>query len=134
MTTASVIAVMAVAGVIVWTPAPGMLNAIVSTIGKAWPAAHSPAMAPEAVFVFAAMIASRNVQTPSLATVSAVLLTVIVLARDEAAARRRGPTMARARATIGFRMVVPLSITATNRWKTSQRVRSKVEPPFPRGL
>src|SRR5207237_2168450 len=79
----------ALAGAIVWTPDPEMLNAIVSTVGEAWPAAHSPAAAPEAVFVLAAMIASRSVQAPSLAAVSAVLFTVIVLARAEAAVRRR---------------------------------------------
>ncbi len=63
----------------VWTPAPGMPNAIVSS--PATPAAHSPAAAPDAVFVFAAMIASRSVHTPSLAAASDVLLTVIVAAR-----------------------------------------------------
>src|SRR2546430_11370850 len=76
-------------GAIVWTPAPEMLNAIVSTVGEAWPAAHSPAAAPEAVFVLAAMIASRSVQAPSLAAVSAVLVTGIVPARAQAAVRRR---------------------------------------------
>src|SRR5262245_2230280 len=76
-------------GVIVWTPAPGMANAIVSTtVGDASPAAHSPIIAPEAVFVLAAVIASRNVQAPSSTAVSAVLLTVIVLARTARAMKR----------------------------------------------
>src|SRR6266478_1337891 len=111
------------AGVIVWTPAPGMLKAIVSTVGEAWPAAHSPAAAPEAVLVLAAVIASRSVQTPSLAAVSAVLLTVIVLARAEAAAKRRGATTPRESARVGFRMMIfLLPITATNRRKTSQSI------------
>jgi hypothetical protein len=45
------------------------------------PAAHSPAVAPEAVSVFAAIIASRNVHNPSLPlATSAVLFTTIVLA------------------------------------------------------
>ena len=44
------------------------------------PAAHSPATAPDAVLVFAAMIASRRVHRPSaLSGASEVLLTVIVL-------------------------------------------------------
>src|SRR5688572_20225058 len=49
------------------------------------PAAHSPAAGPEAVLVFAAMIASRKVHSPSpLFETSAVLLTVIVLPAAEA--------------------------------------------------
>jgi hypothetical protein len=44
------------------------------------PAAHSPAAAPEAVSVFAATMASRSVQSPSLAVVSAIEFTVMVLA------------------------------------------------------
>src|ERR1700686_1697933 len=45
------------------------------------PAAHSPAVMPDAVFEFAAVIASRKVHRPSLPfATSAVLLTVIVLA------------------------------------------------------
>src|SRR5215510_8975794 len=44
------------------------------------PAAHSPAITPDAVFVLAAVIASRKVHNPSvLFTTSEVLLTVIVL-------------------------------------------------------
>jgi hypothetical protein len=44
------------------------------------PAAHSPAVAPEAVLLFAAVIASRKVQKPSVPFVtSAELLTVMVL-------------------------------------------------------
>src|SRR5664280_1818724 len=85
MNTASVIAGSAEAGAMVCTPEPEMLNAIVSSPGS--PAVHSPAAAPEAVFVLAAMIASRNVHTPSLAAASVVLLTVIVLARANAGAR-----------------------------------------------
>src|SRR5262245_31352896 len=78
-------------GVIVWTPAPGMANATVSTtVGAASPAAHSPAAAPEAVLLLAACIASRRVHSPSLpSTASAVLLTVIVLAEATGARTRR---------------------------------------------
>jgi len=65
---------------------PGILKAIVSTVGGASPAAHSPLMPPEAAFEFTELIASRSVQKPSLATVSAVLLTVIVAAPQGAAA------------------------------------------------
>jgi len=44
------------------------------------PATHSPATAPDAVLVFAAVMASRKVHRPSaLLATSAVLLTVIVL-------------------------------------------------------
>src|SRR6266849_2697772 len=78
MVTASVMVGRTDAGVIVWTPPPRMAKLIVST--PALPAAHSPAIPPEAVFVLAAVIASRRVHTPSLAAVSAALLTVIVLA------------------------------------------------------
>ena len=45
------------------------------------PAAHSPAVAPEAVLLFAAVIASRKVHKPSLAfAASDKLFTVIVAA------------------------------------------------------
>lgn len=44
------------------------------------PAAHSPTAAPEAVSVLEAIIASRRVQEPSFAWLSAVELTVIVAA------------------------------------------------------
>jgi hypothetical protein len=45
------------------------------------PAAHSPATAPDAVLLFAAVIASRKVHKPSLGlATSDVLLTVIVAA------------------------------------------------------
>src|SRR2546427_11285803 len=81
MSTRSMIVGKALAGLIVCTPEPMMSNAIVSTVGEASPAAHSPIIAPEAVFALAAVIASRRVQAPSSATVSAVLLTVIVLAK-----------------------------------------------------
>ena len=60
----------------------GKLNTILS-VSEAEPAAHSPAIVPEAVLLFAAMIASRNVQRPSLATVSELLLTKMVLAAAE---------------------------------------------------
>src|SRR3982074_2313052 len=43
------------------------------------PAGHSPAIVPEAVRVFAAMIASGSVQKPSLAMTGDVLFTVIVV-------------------------------------------------------
>src|SRR5579862_3706116 len=75
-------------GLMVWTPAPAMANAIVSTVGAASPAAHSPAETPDTVSVLAAMIASRSVQAPSSAIVSAVLLTVIVLASAALAIKR----------------------------------------------
>src|SRR5438128_1791458 len=64
-----------------------MAKTIVSI--PAAPAAHSPTMAPEAVLVLAAMIASRSVQTPSSAVVSAALVTVIVAAA--AACARSNP-------------------------------------------
>src|SRR5262245_46245502 len=77
-------------GVIVWTPAPGMANATVSTtVGAASPAAHSPAATPEAVLLLAACIASRRVHSPSSATTSAVLLTVIVLPEATGVRTRR---------------------------------------------
>lgn len=44
---------------------------------RAEPAAHSPIAAPEAVFVLAAVMASRKVQIPSFATVSALLFTTM---------------------------------------------------------
>ena len=44
------------------------------------PAGHSPAVAPEAVSLLAAVMASRRVQTPSSATTLVVLSTVIVAA------------------------------------------------------
>jgi hypothetical protein len=47
----------------------------------ALPAAHSPATAPEAALLFAAVIASRKVHKPSLPlAISEVLFTVIVAA------------------------------------------------------
>ena len=53
---------------------------LIVSVPSLLPAAHSPATAPDAVFVFAAMIASRNVHRPSaLFAASEVLLTVIVL-------------------------------------------------------
>src|SRR5437773_2057672 len=61
-------------GLIVWTPAPGMANATVSTVGEASPAAHSPDAAPEAVFVFAAVMAARSVQPPLVATQAPALV------------------------------------------------------------
>src|SRR6266849_3659660 len=55
---------------------PVTVNTIVSEPPP--PAGHSPAIAPEAVLVFTAVIASRKVQNPSPAlTTSVVLLTVI---------------------------------------------------------
>src|SRR5215813_2234029 len=88
MVTGWVIMGRAESGLMVWTPAPGMANAIVSTVGATSPAAHSPAEMPDAVFMLAAMIASRSVQAPSSAIVSAVLLTVIVLASAPLARKR----------------------------------------------
>lgn len=52
------------------------------------PATHSPAAAPLAWLPLLAMIASRRVQTPSFATLSAALLTVIVAACAAPAASR----------------------------------------------
>jgi hypothetical protein len=68
------------AGVIVHTVGqpPVMANAIVSTVGDGMPAGHSPATPPDGVLVLFAVIASRSVQTPSLAAVSAVLVTVMM--------------------------------------------------------
>ena len=51
-----------------------------SEVGSAWPAGHSPAAAPLAALPLAAVIASRRVQAPSLAAVSATELTLIVVA------------------------------------------------------
>src|SRR2546426_2038641 len=91
MTTGSVTSANALAGMIVFTvPSKGgMANAIVSTVGEASPAAHSPGIDPEAAFVLAAVIASRKVHSPSSVAVSAVLLTVIVLASVTRAVKRR---------------------------------------------
>src|SRR5688572_8882563 len=58
-------------------PAPGILKATRSVPVR--PATHSPDAAPEAAWLFADVIASRNEQVPSFATVSAVVLTVMVL-------------------------------------------------------
>ena len=44
------------------------------------PAGHSPDIAPEAVSVFAASIASRREQNPSSPTVSVAIVTAIVVA------------------------------------------------------
>jgi len=53
-----------------------------SIVSAPLPAAHSPAVAPEAASVFAAIIASRNVHNPSVPfTASALLLTVMLAAR-----------------------------------------------------
>lgn len=54
---------------------PVMLNSMVSAPK---PALHSPIVAPETVSMFAAMMASRSVHSPSSAVVSAVELTVMV--------------------------------------------------------
>src|ERR1041384_7537148 len=54
--------------------------AIVSEVPSMAPAEHSPATDPDAKLLFAAVIASRRVQRPSVAfATSAILLTVIVL-------------------------------------------------------
>src|SRR2546426_11388151 len=91
MTTGSVTSANALAGMIVFTvPSKGgMANAIVSTVGEASPAAHSPGIDPEAAFVLAAVIASRKVHSPSSVAVSAVLLTVIGLAGAPRTGKRR---------------------------------------------
>src|ERR1700753_677904 len=80
MTAASVSEGNTPAGWIVWTPLPGIAKAIVSTVGGASPAAHSPLRAPEGRVVDAAVIASRSVHWPSSSATSAVLFTRIVAA------------------------------------------------------
>jgi hypothetical protein len=96
------------AGAIVQTPVPttqpgsvaaGIANTIVSR--PAVPAPHSPARAPDAVSVFAAVIASRSVHLPSLAAVSAALLTVIVAARAAAGARSSAAQAAKVKPKCG---------------------------------
>src|SRR4029079_11247127 len=52
----------------------GMLKAIVSTAGETVPATHLLSVSLEAMFILAAMIASRNVQALSLSTASPVLV------------------------------------------------------------
>src|SRR5260221_1261338 len=93
MEIASVIGGNAEVGVMVLTPAPEIANWIVSS--PAAPAAHSLTIAPDGMFVLAAMIASRSVHWPSSATTSAVLLTVMVAARREAAMRKKTATKRR---------------------------------------
>ena len=56
---------------------PGTPNVMVSVPD---PAPHSPTLAPDAVSVFAAVMASRRLQAPSSASVSASELTVIAAA------------------------------------------------------
>src|SRR5688500_18554141 len=57
------------------------------------PAAHSPGVTPDAVSVLAAVIASRNVQNPSLPFVTSdVVLTVIALSTFAAADDEAGST------------------------------------------
>src|SRR5690242_19516534 len=75
----------------------GMSNAIVSTVGNASPATHSPIVAPEGMFMLAAITASRSVQAPSSATTSPVLLTVIVLASAPVVMRTNHTDVARER-------------------------------------
>lgn len=53
------------------------------------PAGHSPAIGPEAMSVFAEMIASGRVHKPSLAMTGDVLLTVIVFSAANGAAKLR---------------------------------------------
>ena len=81
-----------------------MLNARVS---EPEPAAHSPVVAPEAVSVLAAVIASRRVQRPASASLSSVLLTVMVLWTEaaEAVNKRKHPRMSVAK-TLGKRCIV----------------------------
>ena len=58
--------------------------------------AHSPAAPPDGALVFAAMIASRNVQTPSLAgPTSAAVLTVSCWRERRRPRRARPPPPAR---------------------------------------
>lgn len=90
------------ATVIVKTPVP-TLNWIVSA---PLPAAHSPPEAPDAVSPFAAVIASRSVQTPSSALVSAALVTVMVLAQASGAGNATSTSNANNEA-INSRGIVP---------------------------
>src|SRR4029077_9166020 len=71
---------------------------VIELVPVADPAGHSPAAAPEAVCVFAAMIASRRVQAPSLAATSVRELTDIeaAIACETASEPRRGKARRRA--------------------------------------
>nr|WP_240432515.1 hypothetical protein [Rubrobacter indicoceani] len=59
------------------------------------PAAHSPAVLPEAASEFAEAIASRSVHAPSSAVTSLVVFTVIVAALAGLAARVRNRSVAK---------------------------------------
>src|SRR5512138_1917304 len=87
--TGSVIAGRAVPGVIVQgtEQPPVMLNSIASR--PTAPATHSPTAPPDAVLVTTEVIASRSVQTPSFAAVSAVLVTVMTTPAESEAAHDR---------------------------------------------
>ncbi len=83
--TGSVISGSCEVGDIVYPSSPPFVKSAVpvsanSIVSVPEPAAHSPVAAPETVSVFAAVIASLSVQAPSLAVVSAVEFTVMVLA------------------------------------------------------
>ena len=118
-----------VAGAITCGPAPGMSNSIRSTVGLVLPPAHSPTAAPEAVFVFAAVIASRITHVPSLAAVSPMAFTVIVAAGAEAAsvavatAAIPAPT-----ALLASRDTSP-TLTASGRPGVANLLRCRAGPP-----
>jgi hypothetical protein len=71
------------------------------------PAAHSPVMLPEATLSFAAMMASRNVHAPSLATVSLLLLTVMVAAAVGRASAAAIANAAKTRPPLFEKFMVP---------------------------
>jgi hypothetical protein len=86
-----------------------MLKLIVSV--PVSPAIHSPGVAPLAVLVFAAVIASLSVQTPSSARVSALELTVMVWAAEAGrAVNTKRPKKDTAIASFNF-CIILISVT-----------------------
>ncbi len=79
-----------VVGVILCTPEPGILKLIVSAPE---PAIHSPGVAPLAVSVLAAVIASLRVHTPSSAVVSPLEVTVRLAAETGGLKSNTPPTL-----------------------------------------
>jgi hypothetical protein len=71
---------------------PVMPKISIASMPLLLPPGHSPATAPDAVFVFAAVIASRKVHKPSVPfATSDVLFTVIVLAGETRSFSRSKP-------------------------------------------
>src|SRR5256714_14624258 len=84
-------------------PSAGRLNRIVSTTGLAAPEAQP--LFGTGTFVFAAWIASRSVQSLVDVELSAVVLTVIVAARAEAAQTLRTIRPAASTARVSLKLV-----------------------------